>query len=125
MAIAGAHLPRQVPIDGYGQGGFHFSGMSSDGSLLALPSGMHAWDVGSAREINATTLERVLAQADQIELLLIGTGLDPWPIPDELRWRLRDGGISADAMPTRAAASTYNVLLAEGRAVAAALLAIP
>lgn len=125
MATQDAHLPRQVPIDGYGRWSFHFAGMASDGSILALPSGIHAWAPRVPAEIDAAALAAVFAQARDIDILLIGTGADPWPIPDALRWRLRDAGISADAMPTRAAASTYNVLLAEGRPVAAALLAVP
>jgi uncharacterized protein len=42
----------------------------------------------------------------------------------ELRTRLRDLGIVADAMATGAAVRTFNVLLAEERAVAAALIAV-
>jgi uncharacterized protein len=125
LATAQAHLPRQVQVDGYGRHSFHFAGMASDGSLLALPSGMHAWAARETSDITAGALERVFEQADRIELLLIGTGVDPWAIPDALRWQFRDAGISVDAMPTRAAASTYNVLLDEGRSVAAALLALP
>ncbi|MDQ0512316.1 Mth938-like domain-containing protein [Ancylobacter amanitiformis] len=125
MATSAAHLPYQVPIDGYGRGLFHFAGMASEGSVLALPSGVHAWAPVVAEDIDAAALQRVIDQADRIELLIIGTGADPWAIPDALRWRLRDVGISVDAMPTRAAASTYNVLLGEGRAVACALLALP
>ncbi|WP_428030344.1 Mth938-like domain-containing protein [Ancylobacter sp.] len=125
MATPDAHLPYQVPIDGYARGAFHFAGMASAGSVLALPSGIHAWAPTTPAEIDSGALERVLAEAVRIELLLIGTGMDPWPLPDALRWRLRDAGISVDTLPTRAAASTYNVLLAEGRAVAAALLALP
>jgi len=41
-----------------------------------------------------------------------------------VRRRLREAGLSFDTMPTRAAASTYNVLFAEGRRVAAALIAV-
>lgn len=125
MATPDAHLPRQVPIDGYGRWSFHFAGMASEGSILALPSGIHAWAVRVPGDIDAAALAPVIAQSAGIELLLIGTGPDPWPVPEALRWWLRDVGISVDAMPTRAAASTYNVLLAEGRAVAAALLALP
>ena len=125
MAAPDAHLPRQVPIDGYQPGSFHFAGMASAGSILALPSGIHAWAPTTTAEIDAASFETVLAQAGAIELLIIGTGLEPWAIPDALRWRFRDAGIGLDAMPTRAAASTYNVLLAEGRAVGAALLALP
>ncbi|MBS9476168.1 Mth938-like domain-containing protein [Ancylobacter radicis] len=125
MASPDAHLPRQVPIDGYGRGAFHFAGMASAGSILALPSGIHAWAPGAPADIDAASLRLVFEQAGVIELLLIGTGLDPWAVPEALRWQLRDAGIGVDAMPTRGAASTYNVLLAEGRPVAAALLALP
>ncbi|GLK83600.1 Mth938-like domain-containing protein [Ancylobacter defluvii] len=124
MATPDAHLPRQVPIDGYGAGFFHFAGMASDGSILALPSGIHAWRIATVGEIDAAALAPVLAESAAIEMLIIGTGVEPWAVPDALRWRLRDAGIGIDAMPTRAAASTYNVLLAEGRPVAAALLAL-
>lgn len=119
-----AHLPQQVPIEGYGPGFFHFAGMASHGSILALPSGIHGWAPRSVAEIDAASLALVLAEAKALELVLIGTGSDPWALPEMLRWRLRDVGLSVDAMPTRAAASTYNVLLAEGRPVAAALLAL-
>lgn len=125
MATPDAHLPQQVPIDGYGRGGFHFAGMASAGSILALPSGIHAWTPKVPKDIDEAALARVLAEAGSIELLLIGTGPDPWPLPEGLRWRLRDAGVSVDTLPTRSAASTYNVLLAEGRPVAAALLALP
>ncbi len=125
MATPDAHLPQQVPIDGYGRGGFHFAGMASAGSILALPSGIHAWTPKVPKDIDEAALARVLAEAGSIDLLLIGTGPDPWPLPEGLRWRLRDAGVSVDTLPTRSAASTYNVLLAEGRPVAAALLALP
>ena len=125
MATPDAHLPYQVPIDGYGRGGFHFAGMASAGSILALPSGIHAWAPQEPGEIDEAALSRVFAEAGSFQLLLIGTGVDPWPLPEALRWRLRDAGLSVDTLPTRSAASTYNVLLAEGRPVAAALLALP
>lgn len=125
MATPDAHLPQQVPIDGYGRGGFHFAGMASAGSILALPSGIHAWTPKVPKDIDEAALARVVAEAGSIDLLLIGTGPDPWPLPEGLRWRLRDAGVSVDTLPTRSAASTYNVLLAEGRPVAAALLALP
>lgn len=125
MATPDAHLPYQVPIDGYARGAFHFAGMASAGSILALPSGIHAWAPLEPREIDEAALTRVFAEAGSFQLLLIGTGIDPWPLPEALRWRLRDAGLSVDTLPTRSAASTYNVLLAEGRPVAAALLALP
>lgn len=118
------HFPGRAPIEAYGAGGFRFADMSHRGSLLALPSGIWAWAPKSAAEINETALAKVLAERAEIDIFLIGCGRDPVLLPEALRARLRDAGISFDVMPTRAAASTYNVLLAEGRRVAAALIAV-
>ena len=59
-----------------------------------------------------------------MELLLIGTGLDIAPFPDTLRRWLKDNGIGLDVMQTGAAARTYNILMAENRKVATALIAV-
>jgi len=118
------HLPRRVPIDAYGQGRFVFAGMSHGGSLLCLPSGIWGWAVAAVEEIDAETLAPVLAEAGDIELLLLGTGLGPWAIPDALRRQLRDHAIVVEAMPTGAAVRTYNIVLGENRRVAAALIAV-
>jgi uncharacterized protein len=117
-------LPRRVPIDAYGAGGFRFGEMSHRGSLLALPSGMHAWPVSRAAEIDEASMRPVLLEAEAIRLLLVGTGADLAPLDQALRWRLREAGIGVEAMPTAAAIRTWNVLLAEDRQVAAALVAV-
>jgi uncharacterized protein len=118
------HFPGRAPIDAYGNGGFRFADMSHRGSLLCLPSGVHGWDLASFAEMAPDDFEPVLAEAQAIEILLVGTGIDLRPLPPALRARLREAGISADPMSTGAAVRTFNVLLAEGRAVAAALIAV-
>jgi uncharacterized protein len=118
------HLPRQAPIEAYGAGGFRFGEMSHKGSLLALPSGIWAWPPRSAAEIDIASLSRVFGEKAEIGIFLIGCGTEPVLLPPPLRERLRAEGLSFDVMPTRAAASTYNVLLTEGRRVAAALIAV-
>ena len=118
------HLPHQVPIDAYGNGGFRFAGMSHRGSLISVPSGIWAWPVGSAADIDASALAPILAEAARIRLLLIGTGKTPWGLPEALRWRLRDHGTVVEVMSTGPAVRTYNIVLAEGRPVAAALIAV-
>lgn len=117
-------LPQAVPIDSYGLGGFRFAGMSHRGSLLCLPSGMRAWDPGTPPVFDATTLAPIFAEAGAIDICLIGTGRDLVPISEALRWRFRDLHISADPMATGHALRTWNILLAEGRRVAAVLLAV-
>ena len=118
------HLPRPALIDAYGNGGFRFDGLSHRGSLLCLPDGIWAWPVKDVSELTAAALEQVFARAEALDVFLIGAGRDPWPIPERLRARFRDLAISADAMSTGAAVSTYNILLAENRRVGAALLAV-
>jgi uncharacterized protein len=118
------HLPGRAPIDGYGQGGFRFAGMSHRGSLLIVPSGIFAWEVVTPKEITEQSLSRVFREADEIDLLMIGSGRDPIALPASLRERCKAANISVDIQPTGGAASTYNVLLDEGRRVAAALLAV-
>ena len=117
-------LPGRHGIDAYGNGGFRFGQMSHRGSILLLPSGVRAWDVSAPSAIDGPSLSPVLAEAEAIELLLIGTGADIVFLPEALRQRLKAAGIGLDTMQTGAAARTYNVMVAEGRRVAAALIAV-
>ena len=118
------HFPGRAPIEGYGEGGFRFAGMSHRGSLLIVPSGIYAWPVNTPAELSESALARVFAEAGEIDLLMIGSGRDPVALPAALRERCKAAGISVDIQPTGGAASTYNVLLDEGRRVAAALIAV-
>lgn len=118
------HYPTQVGIDAYGNGGFRFAGISHRGSLLCLPQGMFAWDVTRAEQITANALAPVFAAADEIDVLLIGLGPEIAAISRELRDALRERRVIVEAVNTGSAIRTYNVLLAEERAVAAALIAV-
>ena len=117
-------FPRQVGIDAYGNGGFRFAEMSHKGSLLCLPTGMSAWSVASAADLTLESLQPVLEQADQIDVLLIGLGTDIVAIDPAIRTAFRERGIIIEPTQTGGAIRTYNVLLAEDRAVAAALIAV-
>lgn len=124
IVVRNAHFPGRAPIDAYGEGGFRFADMSHRGSILCLPSGIHGWEPADPESLAADDFERVLAQAPDIRILLVGTGRDLRPLGAGLRAAFRSAGISADPMSTGAAVRTYNVLLAEEREVAAALLAV-
>jgi len=119
-----ARFPGRAPIDAYGNGGFRFADMSHRGSILALPSGIEAWAVASAAEITPEALRRVIAEAASIQVLLVGTGEALVPLAPAAREALRDAGLHPELMATGAAVRTYNVLLSEERAVAAALIAV-
>ncbi len=118
------HYPRPAPIEGYGKGGFRFAGMSHRGSLLCLPSGIRAWPAAGPQDITEASLAPVFEEAAAIGLLLIGAGRDRWILPDDLRLRLRDSRVEVEVARTGTAVSTYNILLEEGRRVAAALIAV-
>ena len=117
-------VPGRHIIDTYGNGGFRFAGMSHRGSILLLPSGVRAWAVTESRQIDRTALRPVQAEAAEIELLLVGTGLDIAVSDPGLRGWLKDFGGGRDVRQTGAAARTYNILVAENRKVAAALIAV-
>jgi uncharacterized protein len=124
IEIREQHFPGRAPIDAYGNGGFRFADMSHRGSILCLPSGIYGWDMVEGGDIDADSLDRVLAEAGEIEVLLVGTGKGLVPLKRPLREALRAGAISSDPMSTGAAVRTFNILLAENRAVAAALIAV-
>ncbi|WP_297581754.1 MTH938/NDUFAF3 family protein [Devosia sp.] len=120
----GGHFPRQVGIDAYGNGGFRFAEMSHRGSLLCLPTGMSAWPVANTVGLTMASLQPVLDLADTIDVLLIGLGTDIVAIDPAIRTAFRERGVIVEPTQTGGAVRTYNVLLAEDRAVAAALIAV-
>jgi len=124
VTLTEARYPGRAPIDAYGNGGFRFAGMSHKGSILALPGGIQAWPVEDTDDLTTDLLQPILRQSDAIEVLLFGTGPEFRIMPDAAVEILRDAGLQPDLMNTGAAVRTYNVLLAENRAVAAALIAV-
>ena len=94
------HYPTQVGLDAYGNGGFRFAGMSHRGSLLCLPTGMHAWAVTTPAEITLQSLEPVFAAADDIDVLLIGLGTDITGLDPAIRAALRERRIIVEAIAT-------------------------
>lgn len=124
IVLREAHFPGRAPIDAYGNGGFRFAEMSHRGSILCLPSGIHGWQPADPTALTVDDFAKLFTEAGDIQVLLVGTGKTLQPLPKILREALREAKISSDPMSTGAAVRTYNVLLAEDRAVAAALIAV-
>lgn len=124
VSTGAGRFPRQVGIDAYGNGGFRFAEMSHRGSLLCLPTGMQGWDVASPADLTLESLQPVLELADQLDVLLIGLGMDIALIDPAIRQAFRDHRVIIEAVGTGGAVRTYNVLLAEERAVAGAFIAV-
>lgn len=106
-----------TPIDGYGPGFFRIGGQVVEGPVCITASGRRGW---GGYDDDAP----LLALAGEIDVLFIGTGAETAHIPPPLRARLEAGGLGVEAMNSPAACRSYNVVLAEGRRVAAALLPV-
>ena len=119
-------VPGEHAIEAYGSGGFRFAGKSHRGSILALPSGIQAWTVTDAKDIDIASLSLLFGEPrGAVQFLLIGTGATLILLPQPLRQALRQKGLSVDVMATGHAVSTYNIMLGERRPVAAALIGAP
>jgi uncharacterized protein len=116
---------RQI-IESYGSGRFRIAGQIHQGSVLVFPERTESWSVGTPDRVTAESLASVVAagRVGDVELLLLGCGPRLIQVAASLRAALRDAGIGLEPMDTGAACRTFNVLLAEGRRVAAALIAV-
>jgi uncharacterized protein len=111
-------------IQGYDEGGFKIAGTRHAGSVLVLPDQTLAWPVSAPEEVTAESLAPVRTADPAIEILVLGCGARFVPVPAQLRAALKADGIVVEAMATGSACRTYNLLLAENRRVAAALIAL-
>ncbi|HMN37286.1 MAG TPA: MTH938/NDUFAF3 family protein [Hyphomicrobium sp.] len=119
-----ARYPYEAAVTAYGNGGFRFADMSHRGSILCLPSGVYAWEPVSAADLTLAHFARVLSEMKPQSVLLLGTGMTQVFPAEELIRAFAHAGIGLEPMSTGAAARTYNILLAEKRAVGAALIAV-
>lgn len=108
-------------IQSYAGGQFKISGVSYVGPVVARPEVTVAWEAPGALA-DLTLAHFSVLFADKPEVVLLGSGKTFQLLPSSLRRALKEQGLSVDIMDTGAACRTYNVLMAEGRRVVAALL---
>lgn len=113
-------------VASYRGGAFNVSGTRHAGSIILLRDQVLPWGVADLAAIDAAALaETVATSGAAVELLLIGCGTRLVPVAPDLRRALKARGIAVEPMDTGAACRTFNVLTAEERRVAAALIAVP
>ncbi|MBU1836640.1 MAG: Mth938-like domain-containing protein [Alphaproteobacteria bacterium] len=105
------------PIDGYGPGFFRIGGKVIEGAVTVMPSGIARW--GGYDDTAA-----LLAMADKVDVIFVGTGAEIAHPPAAFRETLEAAGLGVETMASPAACRTYNVLLSEGRRVALALFPV-
>ena len=107
-------------ITGYGEGYVMVNGERREQSVVVLPDRLEAWPTRSFDELSAADFQ--FLQELNVEIVLLGTGpRQRFPHP-RLTAALAKAGVGLEVMDLQAACRTYNILVAEERKVAAALL---
>jgi len=116
---------RQI-VESYGEGRFRVTGQVYESPILVFPERTLTWPVIRFADASLENLVPVLAAGREgnVELLLFGQGPQMQLVPPALRQGLRAAGVVLEPMDTGAACRTYNVLMAEGRRIAAALIPV-
>ena len=109
-------------ITAYGNGEICLRERTLRGSVIVTPTDViENWGVPSIEALDENALQPVLALAP--DLIVLGTGERLRFPPHGLRSQVTARGVGLEVMDTAAACRTYNVLVLEGRKVAAALIA--
>ncbi|MBI4193821.1 MAG: Mth938-like domain-containing protein [Betaproteobacteria bacterium] len=104
---------------GYGPGYVAINNVRHEEHLVIMPDRVMAWRVTGFDALEASHFEYLLGLRP--EIVLLGTGKTlRFPRP-ELSRLFSSAGVGFEAMDSRAACRTYNILTAEGRKVLAAI----
>lgn len=115
----------QQIIQSYKDGVFRVSGERYDGAIIVAPEATNPWNFkGEAADLTLDDFAPLIAKADELDVVLLGCGASMAFLPLPLRTQLKEAGLHVESMDTGAACRTYNVLLAEGRRVVAALIVV-
>ena len=107
-------------ITGYGEGYVMVNGERRSANLVVLPDRVEQWSAKGFDQLSAEDFKFLKTLG--AEIVLLGTGArQRFPHP-RLSAELAQAGIGLEVMDLQAACRTYNILVAEERKVAAALL---
>ena len=107
-------------FSGYGEDHVLVNGRRHDASLVVLPGELLPWAPRRADELEPGHFAPLAQLA--VEIVLVGTGARHALVHPRVWAPLAAARMGVEVMDTRAACRTYNILLAEGRRVAAALI---
>ncbi|KAK3157204.1 hypothetical protein QOZ80_2AG0117550 [Eleusine coracana subsp. coracana] len=112
----------QLRFQSYDDTGFKINNVKYEGSLLIVENKIMTWVPKTFAEISAESLSIFKVVHPIPEILILGCGRHIQQVSPELRKFIRSTGMKLEAVDSRNAASTYNILNEEGRPVAAAVL---
>jgi len=108
-------------ITGYDKGWVEINRQRYSHNLIVLPDQLILdWNVANLEALQAECFAQIATYKPDV--VLLGTGERHQFIHPKLSVSLAEMGFSVECMNTAAACRTYNILMAEGRNVAAALL---
>lgn len=117
MRLTEIQYPEAQPIESYGPDFFRIGQ-----EVVSAPAVVHA--EGAISWGGFEDSETLVALAEKIDFILLGTGPELQYAPEGFRDAMEAAGIGVELMKTTSACRTYNVLVSEGRRVAAALLPV-
>ena len=88
--------------------------------IITVAPALFPWPITTIEQLTADLLAPLLE--GHPDLILLGTGTKPAPVPQQLLALCWEKRIGLEAMTTPAAARTYNILANEGRRVAIGIL---
>lgn len=108
-------------ITAYGNGFIDVNKVRYTKHLIIMPNQLNLdWSATDFASLTITQFDELLALNP--EVILLGTGDTHQFIRPKLIAKLTANNIAVECMTTHAACRTYNILMSEGRNVAAALL---
>ena len=120
MKLHASGLTSLNTFTGYGTGFVLVNAVRHESSLIVMPELLQAWDAGGFADLSPEDFDSLAALRP--EVVLLGTGEKiRFPHP-RLTRALAQARIGIEVMDNHAACRTYNILMAEERKVAAALL---
>ena len=106
----------------YGPGHFVIGERDWREPVLVTPTATTAWNVARADDLSLASLDALKLAPAPTELLVLGCGPRAVFVAPAVRTVLKAAGLALEVVDTGSACRIYNVLLAEGRRVAAALI---
>ena len=124
MHVEPIQFKSRMPVEAYGEGGFTLGGLTHRGSILLLADKVEPWAPTALSEITPDHLAPLIETAAEYEFLLLGCGFSMGRPPRLVFDALKEAGLRLEYMDTGAACRLYNVLIAEDRRLAGAMIAV-
>lgn len=108
----------------YNEQGFAIQGTICVGSVFIHDKLHAAWSPRKVKDITPESLAALELLEPKPDLVVIGTGKQIVSLSEDVERYLREIDVKVETGDTANAASTFNVLVEEGRCVAGALLPV-